>query len=361
MLANSVGSILRCLRDPVYGVGCSASFQGTLSSLNAFGNMAALLIAGYLPYAIGKKNSAVLMGSCEYIGLFLIIFTGNPVLLAVAFALCGLGRGTISNVTNVIVGECTENKTAGLNLLHATFAVGAVLSPLAFALIDISKWKIPVAITAVLLVFAFVLMSTSTLSNAKTLKIEQSSEFPKEFRFWNNVIILFFYLSAETSLMSYIVSYFSYNGIFSDAVSNVMSSVLWLSILTGRLAVAFVSKKAKKIRIIFILGAFMFVSLVLMLVSKSKILSAVSVAMLGLSMSGIYPTTLSTQDDKYNKSTSATGICLSAATMGSIIYPSIAGFISDRYGYSSGMKSLLVPVVLMFVFIIIKALRERRA
>ena len=125
MMSTVLGVILPFLGDEH---GLSQTVRGALLSAHQIGNLAALFISGILPYAIGRKQNTVLLGSGIVIGLALITLTGNPLILFCAFALTGIGRGTMSNITNVVVGETMENKGAGLNLLHATFAVGAFIA-----------------------------------------------------------------------------------------------------------------------------------------------------------------------------------------------------------------------------------------
>ncbi|MBQ0071188.1 MAG: MFS transporter, partial [Spirochaetales bacterium] len=254
MLANAIGSILRYLHDDAVGYGFSASFQGTLSSISQTGNFLALFLAGYLPFAIGRKNSTVILISAEVLGFLLMALTGNPYLLIAAFILVGIGRGTVSNVTNVVIGEFAENKVAGLNFLHATFAIGAVLSPMLMAAVGPERWRLPVIIISLLLLFAVILLAFSSLSNRRGTKDNEDLSFPRSLNFWMNTIMLFFYLCVEASLMSYLVSYYLYSDIFNDAASNMMASVLWLAILAGRLACAFLPARTNKKVLVLSLG-----------------------------------------------------------------------------------------------------------
>ena len=100
-----------------------------LLSAHQAGNFFAVFIAGYLPYVIGRKKSTLYLSSGKAIGLLLMILTGNPILLTLAFILTGIGRGTQSNITNVVTAEISQKKASALNILHSTFAVGAFISP----------------------------------------------------------------------------------------------------------------------------------------------------------------------------------------------------------------------------------------
>ena len=126
MTSTVLGAVLPSL-SAEYSL--SYSVQGTMLSFHQIGNLFAVYLAGFLPYALGRKKSTVLGASGIILGLVLMTLYGNPFFLMFAFALTGIGRGTLSNMTNVVVGQNASNKAGGLNLLHACFAVGAFVSP----------------------------------------------------------------------------------------------------------------------------------------------------------------------------------------------------------------------------------------
>ena len=121
--------------------GLDYAFRGILLSAHQIGNLVSVIAAGFIPYLIGRKKSTFILGMCIVLGLLLMTVTGNPLLLFIAFALTGIGRGTMSNITNVVVGETASNKAAGLNLLHASFAVGAFISPFVAIAVIPSSWR----------------------------------------------------------------------------------------------------------------------------------------------------------------------------------------------------------------------------
>ena len=121
MMSTLIGTLLPFMKEEYQ---MSYVLSGAVISAHQIGNFAALLIAGFLPFLIGRKRSTLTLAMGIVIGFLLMTLTANPVLLLIAFAFTGIGRGTFSNITNVVVSEIAENKAASLNLLHATFAVG---------------------------------------------------------------------------------------------------------------------------------------------------------------------------------------------------------------------------------------------
>ena len=351
MMSNVLGSLLPCIAEE-YGL--SLTFQGTVLSVNQVGNLLALLLAGYLPYAIGCKKSTVLLSSGIVLGFIGMVITGNPVVLAVCFVLLGLGRGTMSNITNVIIGETAGNNVAGLNLLHGSFAIGAFISPFLVVLFGTHRWSVSALIIALAMSIALVLLAKSNLSNTKSVKASQDTAFPKAFSFWLNTFILFCYLCAETTFMGWLVTYFTNQGIFSSSLANAMSALLWLMILVSRLITAVVSKSVKRESIILFLGSCMTLFTVLLVNTTNSVMATICVLCIGLSMGGIYPTTLATMEKKFTESTIATGICIGVATLGAVIMPNIVGYLAENVNMNFALKSILIPLAIMLILQIVK-------
>ncbi len=358
MMANVLGSILPYI---INEGGLSFSFQGTLLSINQIGNLLAVWLSGFLPYAIGRKKSTFILGSGIVIGFVIMVLTGNPLLLLIAFVCLGVGRGTMSNITNVLVGQYAGNKAAGLNLLHASFAIGAFISPFIVVICG-NLWRVPAIIISIGMFSALLLFLKSDLSNSKAKKTKDDGTIPHSFSFWLNTAILFCYLCGESTFMGWLVTYLLGQGIFPSSLANAMASLLWLMILLSRLITAALSKKLKKERIILFLGSGMLIFTTILVNTTSSVLAAISVLCIGLSMGGIYPTVLSTNEAKYNKSTVATGTCIAVATIGAVAMPSIVGYLADNVNMGIALKSILVPLGIMVILQIIKlVIAEKKA
>lgn len=350
-MSTLLGAILPEMGE-AYGL--DYAFRGNLLSAHQIGNLAAVIASGFIPYLIGRKRSTFILCLGIVIGLVMMTVTGNPMLLFIAFILTGVGRGTLSNITNVVVGENASNKAGGLNLLHASFAVGAFLAPFVTIAVIPSGWRLAPWIVAALMLFALILILFSTLSSERMHKEKGEGTLPHSIHFWVNTFILFFYLCSEASLVGWLVTYFQDAGIFPDALSTAMQSLLWIMILVGRLLCAVISNKVNKNALILTLGLMMTLFFVLMIVSDNPVVIAASVFLVGVSMSGIYPTTLSTMESKYNSSTVATGVCIGTATVGAIIMPSIVGIVAEHAGIEGGIATISVAMGLMVVLMVIK-------
>lgn len=336
------------------------AYRGVLLSAHQIGNLSAVIAAGFIPYLIGRKRSTFILGLGIVIGLLLMTLTGNPLLLFLAFALTGIGRGTMSNITNVVVGECAENNAAGLNLLHASFAVGAFLSPFIAIAVIPASWKIAPWISAALMLLTLLLLLGKGLSSERMKKEKGEGTIPRSLQYWLNTFILFFYLCGEASLIGWLVTYFQDANIFPDAISTAMQSFLWIMILIGRLSCAVISTHMNKNTLILILGLLMTGFFILMIAAPTPFIAALAVFLVGVSMSGIYPTTLSTMEKKYSSSTVATGLCIGTATVGAILMPAVVGAVAERTGIEGGIATISIALSLMVLLMIVKFVTNRQ-
>ncbi len=357
-MSTLLGALLPAMQEE-YAM--SYALRGYVLSAHQIGNLCAVMIAGFLPYAIGRKQSTLLLGSCIVLGLLLMTLTGNPFLLLVAFALTGVGRGTLSNITNVVVSENAGNKAAGLNVLHASFAIGAFLSPFIAVAASRTQWRAAAWIVAAFMALSLFFISNSKLSSSRMEKKKgEAVPFASSFGFWLNTAIMFFYLCAEGSLIGWLVTYFKDSGIMSTSLAQTMQSLLWIMILCGRLTCASVSNKVSKPVLILVMGIFMSIFFVLMISTRNVAVIVASLLGVGFSMSGIYPTTLSTMDPRFNSSTVAVGTCIATATIGAILMPIIVGQVAEAAGIGGGIATISIALLIMVALMALKVIRSKK-
>lgn len=354
-MTTMMGAVLPLMIDEYH---MSYELSGLVISAHQIGNLSALLIAGFLPYAIGRKKSTVLLYSGIGIGAVLMTLTGSPIALLAAFAAQGIGRGTSSNICNVVISDFSANKSAALNLLHAVFAVGALLAPvLVMVAVNIegigwrgAQWLLA-AMTGIVLIFLW----NSNLSSTPTVKrTDGSRTFLNSVPYWMNVGVLFFYLCAEASIIGWLVTYFRDSGIMSTTLAQSTASIMWIMIMAGRLATAAVPMQVNRNRLLLCMGVAMLGFFVLMISTRDILWIMVGLVGIGLSMAGIYPTTVSTLSPRDASSTVAMGTLIATATIGGILMPVIVGIVAQRMGIAGGIASITISIMLMLIVIAAK-------
>ena len=377
MTSTILGAVLPDLRS-AYDLNYLVA--GSLYSFHQIGNLCAVLLAGILPYIIGRKKSVSILFSTLAIGTLLITATGLPYLLMVAFTLTGIGRGNTSNITNVVVAESSKNKSAGLNLLHSVFAFGAFLSPFLLVLFSFlfkgssfGGWRVTLWLMAGFMVTVLFLFIFSSLSNkpeprrVQVAKQDSTSDdaenvppFYRSFDYWLNVSILLFYLCGESGGTGWLVTYFKDTGLMAQSFAQISSSLMWIMIMFGRLTVAYISSKVNKNILIVVMASLNTAFFVLMIATKSMPLIIAGLLGTGLSMSGIYPTTLSTMHRSYNSSPLASGFAIGLAVIGGISMPIVVGAIAERYGVETGISAIAVALGIMLLLTIVKLIRSKK-
>lgn len=375
MLALSIGSLLPFIRD---ARGLDYAFCGLLVSLHSCGNLASSFLAGMLPVFIGRKRSILIFNSFFSVAYLLILFSHNPVLLALAFLMTGLARGASSNFNNATINSLAPGKAWLINGLHAMFSIGAFLFPLlliALTASDAANWVLACYFMLAMGILSFLLYLLIPVEekqeNADSGKKKQGGKaagagddtqrkrkkktdwgFFREPLFWLCTATLFFYLCAEQGVIGWLITYFKDTGLMSGSLSQVMASVLWIMILSGRLTVAYLSTRVNKAKLLRMMSVGFVAFCFLLLVSRSTGLIVLGILGFGYSMAGIYPTTVSFAGNIIQKYQVAWSFILTFASLGSILMPSIIGKIAEMSGIVYGMSSIVVVVVIDMVFIL---------
>ncbi|MFV0503078.1 MAG: MFS transporter [Lachnospirales bacterium] len=358
LVSVSVGLIapyLKIENDLTYAL------TGKLLSAHNIGNLTAILCAGVLPYAIGRKQSTILLGSGIFLGLLMMILLKGPVFLIIAFALVGVGRGTMTNVSNVTVSQYSTKKGTALNSLHATFAIGALLSPFLIFFSDKLgfNFRLGALLMAAMSFTSIILVSKSKITSSKEKKEKAGNwSFVRDFKFWLDTMVLFFYLCVESAIIGWFVIYFYDLGILPEIVCNFTPSMLWVMIMLGRLICANISNKFDRNILLITMGLFLTISFTGLLFSTKAVFAIISLLGIGFFMSGIYPTTVATMSNTDNPL--RMGVSLALATSGGVFMPSIVGKVADAKGIQAGIFTVLFSILIMMILMFIKYIRSTK-
>ena len=354
-MALSIGALLPFLRD-TYGL--DYAFAGLLVSLHSVGNLISSFAAGLLPLWIGRKKSIVLF-SAFYAGTFVLITSSpNNFVLAAAFVMSGLARGAVSNFNNTAINEIAPGKAWTLNTMHAMFAVGAFLAPIAVLICTAGNpdgWRIMCYIMLGLGVLELLSFAWMPLANDRVTQAQKTeakgATFLREKQFWICTGTLFFYLCAEQGVIGWMVTYFQDSGLMSAGYAQVMASVLWILILAGRLTAAYLSTKMNKGHLLGLMGVGFIVFFIVVLLGRSLPLITLGIAGFGFSMAGIYPTTVSLSGGTIKAYPLAWSTMLTTAGFGAILMPVIIGAVAEKAGIYAGMSTVVIAVLITCGFI----------
>ena len=221
--SQPLGSFIPFLRE-TYGF--SYDLSGVLLSCQSVGNLASVLISGFLPYVLGRRRSILL--TAVWMAVAYLIFAaglGATPLLIAAFLMTGISRGGNSNFSNTMISTLPgERATRGYQLLHGAFAVGALLSPMLLVFcasrLPVIGWRVTAGVLLLLCITQLATYARMPLPRESRERGIRSVDrsFLRLRQFWLGSAMLFFYISAEYAIVGWLVTYFQDVGILDATV-----------------------------------------------------------------------------------------------------------------------------------------------
>ena len=339
--------------------GLSDSFSGVLLSAHSIGNLIAGFVSGIVPFWLGRRRSIMCLASMAFLGMAVMAVTGIPGLLFVAFVLTGFGRGSVTNFNNHTVNVLTGGSPAAANILHASFAVGAIAAPMIFLLLSRTvAWQaglLFVVLCGCAAVFLFSRCQVPDDRPDRRQKGARTLQFLKEPAFLVFAGMMFCYICSEYAINGWLVTYLQHKqSLFSamgeggiSAYSQSMATLLWMVILAGRLTCAWLSRRFSQKMMMFIASVGMAACFAGMLAASFVPVVTGCIAGMGFCMAGICPMIYSDAAYYTNTYPLATGTLLVFGAAGGILMPALVGFLAQGGGFEGSMAAILVSIILL--------------
>lgn len=349
--AISSGVVVSLLQEQY---GFAYGMTGTLLSLMSIGNLLAGFLTGILPGVLGMKPSVLLLTIGYTVGYGIMGFTGAEVLLAVAFFLVGIAKGSAMNACTILVSDNSADRTRGMNLMHSCYACGALLCPFLIAAAAKVSASLAVFLLAALgVVLWLVYLKTPMEGKAKGQKTAIDWSFLRSKQFWLLTGLLFCQNAAEQSVTGWMVTYFKGSGIIAGTLAAYTVTVMWGATLVARLLIAFVFpfKNPRKAMIVMAVTCTIFY--VGLMEAHSQLAAILLLFAFAFAMAGMNPTAVASA----GRMTSVTsmGIMLPAASSGAILMPWVIGRVAESAGLAVGMATNIIPCIGMCIFTVLVA------
>lgn len=374
-LALMMGSAMPDLKAAYH---LSDTTSGLFLSAHSIGNLIAGFISGIVPLYLGQKKSIILLSSLAFVGFAMMILWGNPVWLFLAFVFSGLGRGSVSNFDNRMVNLLSGGSPVGTNLLHSSFAIGAILTPLIF--LAVSRWLGWRSAVGVVVLFGCISLFNLSRMKLKQDKMDRKDKTNSTVSFLKNpsflilAMMMFCYLCSEYAINGWLVTYiqnkeslllsFGKTGeeltAAVKAYSQSMATLLWAVMLAGRLFCAWLSGHVHQKTMMMVASFGVAVFYGLMLISSNIPMATICVAGLGFCMAGICPMIYSDAAIFTNTYPLATSFILCIGSSGAILMPTVVGSLAERFGFTGGMSAIFVTIVLLVVFSVLNVTVKTR-
>ncbi len=340
--AISTGIVVTILQEKY---GFSYAVSGTLMSMMNLGNLLCGFAIGMISPKFGMKRTVCIFGLGYLLGYLLMGLSGITAVLMLSFLLVGIAKGCALNTCTLLVGNNSKDRTIGMNLMHACYAIGALSCPFVIALAH----DLALIILALVGLLLWTIYLFTPMSNKPASKGERTDwSFMKDSQFWLLTGLIFCQNASETSVTSWLVSYFKGSGILSGTISTYTVTVMWFATLVCRLIIAFVVKLKKPAKAMSFMSAGCIIFYFLLIQAKGQLLAIVLLFMFAFCMAPLNPTAVSLAGSK--TSTTSLSIMLPISGLGALIMPYIIGIVAENFGIGIGMLTNLVPCIGLLVF-----------
>ena len=346
---------------------------GGLISILAIGNFCASII-----YPLAKRHfshRAVVVAITGLSPIVMLLLTIHPpvaFMYLLVFVL-GITKGTVTIISNLAMNVATNSSTKYLNILHTTFAVGAFASPFIMAaLLALGfPWRIIMYILCVsgaifplnywTMDYRMLEEPQPSAANAGDHRADGHTRALLTNRsFLIITFIMFMYVGFENTVNGWFVTYLKDTGVMTSALATAMVSVTWIMMMAGRMGTAQFLQNVNKLQIILVSALIDFIAIVLLVNTHTATMAAIIIAVLGLGMSAIYPTTVAAAGPIIEGSTMGLSLLTGISAIGGILVPQIIGILADQVGIAGAMVTVVLTVGIMLALSILAVLRDRR-
>lgn len=324
---------------------------GTLLALSVGGYFFGGIVLGPLTRRIGIGNVFTLgmvVGTTSLVAY--VAAPGWPVLLAASTGV-GLTGGLVDSVINAYVA--LHHGSRVMNLLHASFGIGATAGPIivASALARGMSWRVGYVILAT---FEMILLVVVVAMRRKWPAVAPERAAEPRSRPGRDVFgmlgMFFLYVGIEGTAGAWAYTLLAEGRGWSQLAAGVWVSTYWGGLTGGRLVLGALGDRAAASAVLN-LSTIGTVAGALLLWLRPAGLGVVGLPVLGLSLAGIFPTlvTLTPARVGIGRAPTVIGYQIAAASLGGSALPWLAGRLVAASSLESLGPYLLVCAIAMMV------------
>ena len=374
-LTYSLGGVFLCYGAVLFTFGpCLTSmaeaFQvplgrlGLIFTVYAVGLIPSALVNGYLSETAGRR--------LPLLGIVLLMAVGCALFAAVpsfglrpSFALAllvmvgiGYAAGGIEVLTNIVITDDNQPAPAvALNITHAFFAVGAVLSPVCVsALLRAGlPWGFAFYGEAALFFVAFLVLLPQRVPRAggEPFSTREALSMLRVPLMWMLLGMIALYVGAETGVSAWVSPLMEKVLHASREAAGLSVSVLWAFMVVGRVVVTPLSARFRPPPLLFVLALGSAAGAAGVAFSRSVVGCLVASGVTGLFMSGIFALVLADAARHiHHRLGAAFGLIMAGVGLGALVVPAAMGLIADVAGLRAAMlipSALLLAVAITYL------------
>src|SRR6056297_552455 len=352
----------------------SYSDIGVIYAANSIGFLLGALVTGLLIDAIGSKKPLLLALFLFQIGAIIFALAQGSLWLIVGNLIIGFSVSCMEIAIPPISGRFRGKSGSLLNLIHAFFALGSMLSP--FAASYFISQNLPyrafffviAGYTCIPFFFSNILkihMSPSRKGEGKTALKGVGITLKNKY-FWLICLAVFFYVGSEIGVFSWAPIYSTDKMQNSEELSSILPSLFWTGLLIGRFLSA---KWVDKVGHLKWLMSVTLIGLPIAFLAQNPVNSyiflMIFIALSGFMHASIFPTLQSLLVETIDKGLGFSLSLFSAfASFGSLTAGFVIGKVSSafgiRWGYLFPFFLFSGTFLMVLIITIIKKREERR-
>ncbi|WP_129407830.1 MFS transporter [Marinitoga lauensis] len=337
------------------------SLVGLAFTLGTLGFLLSSVIYGYL---LEKHNAfkTILSGIIFFFfGNLLMLFMNSYIFMILGIFFINFGGGALEISIPFLIGVSGNGKKGKkLNLLHSSFAVGALTSPIISSLIlkYSNYWKGTFFIAVLMNIIPFIFLilikkEVDSLHNNYLLQEKSSLKGVFNFSLVILVLSLSFYVGYEMNFSSWISTFLFEFRNFDISTAALYPSFLWLGLFLGRAFLShFPEKFGYKKWLLIVVPFSLIFSIFTVAFGKNIVISSIGTILTGIGFSTTYPTIQAIVVEKYKNNK---GIALSVASASTSIisggFSYLIGVIGSMYGLLYGFFIIIGLNILEILFV----------
>lgn len=321
----------------------SLTAVGSVFMYNGAGALMGGLLAGFWSDKMGRKPFMTLMALLNSSALLLAATTTKWELFVLAFLLVGVGQGGFGTTTNALVMDLSQQKQGrGLNRLHASYSIGATLSPfLVTATFHRYNWHRTILVPATFwLLLAIATAILLPKAKGKTNLQRASAQLLRMPVVVQLCLIVFSFNGVAWVLIGWVKKFVQGNETASGWLSTWMIVFFYLGLTVGRLTFSHISDRIGLLKSIQLCALGTALAYPFVILSHALVGVGIGIFLCGLSLSTLFPSSLAYGSTLLpNRRGALAGTMGIAMNLGSMLPPFWTGFIGDHFTLPTAIRA----------------------
>ncbi len=300
------------------------------------------------------------------VGLIAFGLSDSILFGSIAFFIIGVGGGLIEIATNTLISTLhSENRASSLNMLHLFFGFGALTgSFLSGVMVQAGLgWRtvfLATGFASLIVVLPLVLPAYPLNRSSGALSFINSLGLLKNSYMLLICLAVVLYVGIEMAINSWSVIYMETYIKLDKLTASSILSYFWILMTFGRILCAWLSRKIQAHNLLTGLVLLSCLTYPLFILSTNGVLSGISLALTGLSFSGIFPVLVALNSNRFPDMTgTGTGLMMSFMGLGLMLFPWMTGVLADLLSLQWSMRLLTIAVVVLFAVTVLLRLQTR--